>query len=205
MEIPAKAHIYAAVLGLINAGDHAMCTTLLDYIVDLWPKTIAEGNVFRLRSLVRFLVLLAPARVIDSNDALNVLQLLVTAAMAGVPTDGGDSIVSAVLSALPWIGQIAHQNHREDLKSLLDDLETYLSRRTGNQASALRVFQDAVEATTGTTDTAEIIIESWSRIRQLAAADWQLPFLPKTFQTLASKLDAGMSVRLFYFSDATPE
>ncbi|KAG0190907.1 Component of the cap-binding complex (CBC) [Apophysomyces sp. BC1034] len=188
-EIPAKAPVYATLLGLLNVCNHEVVGKLMDEFNGMLQEIIERPDWFRLKQLLRFYGELVNVNVILPT----VYCTLINGLLSGLDEPGQlrsrlDCIVYIVLSTLPWSAKELHERNPTDLEQILTKIGAYMQRRGKiERFSILKQYQNnnyALEE--------DPLVHLWSLIQKLQIDGWEVPVLPKPHKWFDSEFNSAL-------------
>lgn len=132
LELPHKAPVYAAVTGLLSAGNaifaQPLASRVTEAVVKSFTHTLREGRAAESKRALRYLVCLAGTRVVSPVSVAGYIQQLLDAALKEMAADvasnerrvhaRGQFLADIALSVLPWAGPIFKRSASGELESI---------------------------------------------------------------------------------------
>lgn len=129
-ELPAKAPVYGALIGLLNASNHEVTGKLMEEFNKTLEQTIAETNWFKLKQFLRFYAELVNANVILPTTFCNLLNdLLAVMDQPNQLRQRLDCVVYIILATIPWCGKELSERCPAELDQVFKKIEIYMQRR----------------------------------------------------------------------------
>ncbi|OBZ91140.1 Nuclear cap-binding protein subunit 1 [Choanephora cucurbitarum] len=178
-ELPAKAPVYGALLGLLNVSSHEIVAKLMTEFNKTMEEAFAQSNWFRLKQMFRFYGELVNANVILPGMYCTLIQ----DALSGLDQPNQsrqrlDCLAYIVLSALPWCGKELTSRCATELDQILKKIEIYMQRRGSlPKMDLLDQFQHA----SYNPPHQDLVAHLWTLTQELKAKSWDLPLIPKPY------------------------
>lgn len=129
-ELPAKAPVYGALIGLLNASNHEVTGKLMEEFNKTLEQTIVDTNWFKLKQFLRFYAELVNANVILPTTFCNLLNdLLSVMDQPNQLCQRLDCVVYIILATIPWCGKELSERCPADLDQIFKKIEIYMQRR----------------------------------------------------------------------------
>ena len=206
VELPHKAPVYAALAGLLNAGEADFGKGVVADAAAHAGAAAAAGDAPALRLGTRWLAALAAAGVATTASVGACLTALLDGAAASsrAASKAGagprewqryaDDLAAAALAALPWCG--ADLAAAGALDGVLQAAEAYAALRPSSSSPGLSPFVGPLPAddplAASDSGGASYLGELWGAVRGAAAAgEWAVAVVPAPATALAARLAAG--------------
>lgn len=192
--LPAKTHVYACLVGLLNSANPAFGAQLVSAVAAALDAALlapSSSSSYDVRLLVRFLGLLAANKAADANEFLALLeQLLDSIASQQLGSIAADVCVYTIVSALPWAGSVlADHEGGVALGALMDKLGRHMQDRLSDSRhhinSKLYQLQDTDNAAVLDVRVEDLLANYWNAVRVMQEAQWQadtIVDLPASFK-----------------------
>ncbi|CEP08839.1 hypothetical protein [Parasitella parasitica] len=179
-ELPAKAPVYGALIGLLNVSNYEVVGKLMTEFNKSLEEAVAETNWFKLKQFLRFYAELVNANVILPTMYCNLLNdLLAVIDQPSQLRQRLDCVVYIVLSTIPWCGKELSDRCPADLDQIFKKIEIYMQRR--GDVPVLNILKQ-YNGVNYDSEKDDLLAHIWSLIQELQSRSWDLPFFPKPYR-----------------------
>eukprot|EP00803_Ostreobium_quekettii_P001012 evm.model.scf_516.7 EVM.evm.TU.scf_516.7 scf_516:63384-73886(+) len=213
VELSTKTPQYATLIGLLNADESEFVQSLVEHANEQFSSALEACEWSKARMLLRLLVALTVSNVVAPSSIVELLGLLVDAALTCAKETGkgdpsgrswqpwSDYLVYIVLMALPWGGIELAESAPAEVEELLDKVGKYMEVRPLSNDPALRPFNGAVKANdlAARSDSggASFLGVLWTSIQELKnSSQWKCRTIMRMSEGVDLKLAAGQPIQL---------
>ncbi|KAL7310634.1 Nuclear cap-binding protein subunit 1 [Mucor circinelloides] len=189
-ELPAKAPVYGALIGLLNASNHEVTGKLMEEFNKTLEQTIADTNWFKLKQFLRFYAELVNANVILPTTFCNLLNdLLSVMDQPNQLCQRLDCVVYIILATIPWCGKELSERCPADLDQIFKKIEIYMQRRGDKPVLDILKQYNGIQYDSAKED---LLAHIWTLVQDLQNRSWDLPFFPKPYRWFDKEFTAAL-------------
>ncbi|CAO0803530.1 unnamed protein product [Mucor circinelloides] len=189
-ELPAKAPVYGALIGLLNASNHEVTGKLMEEFNKTLEQTIVDTNWFKLKQFLRFYAELVNANVILPTTFCNLLNdLLSVMDQPNQLCQRLDCVVYIILATIPWCGKELSERCPADLDQIFKKIEIYMQRRGDKPVLDILKQYNGIQYDSAKED---LLAHIWTLVQDLQNRSWDLPFFPKPYRWFDKEFTAAL-------------
>ncbi|KAI8070881.1 armadillo-type protein [Gongronella butleri] len=188
-ELPVKAPIYAALIGLLNVKNHALTAKLMDVFHSAWAHYVQQHDWCRIKNMVRFYGELVNNNVIAPSAYGTFLDaFLDPISNVTTRTPQHDALVYTVLVTLPWCGKEMQERGTSSLDATMNKIEKYMNGNATSDLPIVRVFPHV--------PAQDLVQHAWQLLQNAETKEWQSDVIVRVYPWFSDDFQTAMQHKL---------
>jgi len=162
--VPGKAAIYATYVAALTGPQPELVEEVCKRCVENLQSALDEGEILRAKMLLKFLIELSNAEVLNQQTLLKLVESLVSECEKTIETSH-DYYLAIILPCIPLLCYSLPERAEAQFNNLIEQLEGIVSGRKKFWHEAIRVLRDD--------NMDDTIDEVWSVVKLLGSQGWK--------------------------------
>ncbi|CAG8593221.1 11794_t:CDS:10 [Ambispora gerdemannii] len=181
-ELPMSSSIYATLVGLINVGKSDIAKAMVTEASETLQQNLDEGDWRGVKLIMKFLVELTNANVIQPETLLRIYgNLLSVLDEPVIKKRRADTFIKIVLSTLPYIGKRLKDREPINFEQMLNKIQSYFNARAQfGDHNYSDIILSALQPYYGEDPPYpcdDVFLILWEQIKKLSNENWECPIL----------------------------
>ncbi|OQV15750.1 Nuclear cap-binding protein subunit 1 [Hypsibius exemplaris] len=190
--MPEKISIYTTLAGLLNVENYAFGGEFVDGLARKFRDLLNTGSYSQAELVLRVIADCANSNMISFSSLIMFMEILLEVTYdKNIPQTRSDWYAYAVLSCMPWIGERMNATKPEELRKLLEEILSYITRRKKIHVAALRIIKSDDPL-----PQEDYLDSLWTQVEDLKNRQWREKHILRPYTALEHVISKGQTHNL---------